>query len=290
MVRSGLALSLTLLAGIFGGNALPHESEALLEQLSTDKHSLCDTLVGSHGCDGDIGPFGTSRLVRDVCSTECARRVDTSGSTQLHRRLHHGADHPACKIVATDCGWTNTTGSKAFPKPFDDDDFRQEHPWVATGFEEVEISLSEAEVECIWGEGADAAGIGGACLNPAEPLPLWFAVLTTVLLTCCSGFCSGLTLGLMGLDMTMLQVIIQSGSPQQQKQALALQPIRKTGNRLLCVLLIGNTAVNAGLAITMASFSSGFTGFLLSTVLILVWGEITPQAICSRHGLTIGCY
>ena len=88
----------------------------------------------------------------------------------------------------------------------------------------------------------------------------------------------------------MLQVIIQSGSPQQQKQALALQPIRKTGNRLLCVLLIGNTAVNAGLAITMASFSSGFTGFLLSTVLILVWGEITPQAICSRHGLTIGYY
>ena len=57
---------------------------------------------------------------------------------------------------------------------------------------------------------------------------------------------------------------------------------------LLCTLLIGNTIVNSCLSILLASITSGVLGVLISTAAIVVFGEITPQAICSRHGLMIG--
>ena len=87
---------------------------------------------------------------------------------------------------------------------------------------------------------------------------------------------------------TLGQVIIESGSEADKKHAAIIEPIRRNGNLLLCVLLVGNTMVNAALAIFMGKFTGGFSGWLISTCLILVFGEITPQAICSRHGLMIG--
>lgn len=62
------------------------------------------------------------------------------------------------------------------------------------------------------------------------------------------------------------------------------------GNLLLCTLLLGNVTVNSLLAITMARVTNGLVGFLASTALILLLGEILPQAICSRHGLAIGAH
>ena len=64
--------------------------------------------------------------------------------------------------------------------------------------------------------------------------------------------------------------------------------MRNNGNRLLCTLLLGNVAVNALLSITLAAVASSIVGFLMSTALIVVFGEILPQALCSRHALYIG--
>ena len=38
----------------------------------------------------------------------------------------------------------------------------------------------------------------------------------------------------------------------------------------------------------MASVTSGTLGLLVSTSLIVVFGEIMPQSICTRYGLIIG--
>ena len=59
---------------------------------------------------------------------------------------------------------------------------------------------------------------------------------------------------------------------------------------LLCTLLLGNVAVNALLSIFLADLTSGLVGFFASTIMIVIFGEITPQSICSRHGLMIGAY
>mmetsp|Transcript_2089 Transcript_2089/g.7579 ORF Transcript_2089/g.7579 Transcript_2089/m.7579 type:complete len:516 (+) Transcript_2089:328-1875(+) len=133
---------------------------------------------------------------------------------------------------------------------------------------------------------------GAAWLTTFESAPStliiqWGFIVILVML---SGMFSGLNLGLMSLDKVSLEIVIGSGTKQQSKFARRIYPIRKRGNLLLCTILLGNVAVNALLSILLADFTSGFVGFLLSTGIIVVCGEIVPQAVCSRHGLAVGYY
>jgi metal transporter CNNM len=72
--------------------------------------------------------------------------------------------------------------------------------------------------------------------------------------------------------------------------ARKIYPLRKNGNLLLSTLLLGNTAANALLSILMADFAGGIVGFFTSTFLILVFGEIIPQAACQRYALRVGSF
>merc|ERR1719162_2717562 len=72
------------------------------------------------------------------------------------------------------------------------------------------------------------------------------------------------------------------------KCAQRIMPVRDKGNQLLCTLLLGNVAVNSALSILTAEMASGLVGFLASTALIVVFGEILPQAACSRYALQVG--
>ena len=58
----------------------------------------------------------------------------------------------------------------------------------------------------------------------------------------------------------------------------------------MCAILLGNVIVNSYLSILMTELSSGVVALIVSTALIVVFGEIVPQAFCSRHGVTAGAY
>lgn len=131
------------------------------------------------------------------------------------------------------------------------------------------------------------AGCACAAMNGSEFASVWLPIVILVLL---SGLFSGLTLGLLSLDIKQLENVIRGGNEQEQKWANRILPTRKHGNWLLCTLLLGNVAVNAMLSILLADMTSGLMGFLTSTALIVIFGEITPQAFCSRYGLAIGFY
>jgi metal transporter CNNM len=117
-------------------------------------------------------------------------------------------------------------------------------------------------------------------------------LLLTAFLLCLSGLFSGLTLGLMSLDVDDLKIIIDGGKDAVQSEevghALKVLTVREKGNLLLCTLLLGNTLVNALIAILSASFTSGIIGAFAATGFIVIFGEIMPQSFCSRYGLLIG--
>lgn len=64
--------------------------------------------------------------------------------------------------------------------------------------------------------------------------------------------------------------------------------MRDHGNFLLCSILLGNVLVNSTFTILLDGLTSGLVAVVCSTIAIVIFGEITPQAICSRHGLAVG--
>ena len=74
--------------------------------------------------------------------------------------------------------------------------------------------------------------------------PVWVTGFSSAILLIFSALFSGLTLGLMSLDVIGLDIIAQAGDPDERKYAKVILPVRSKGNLLLCTLLLGNTAGN----------------------------------------------
>lgn len=101
---------------------------------------------------------------------------------------------------------------------------------------------------------------------------------------------TGLNLGLMALDQTELKIVQNTGSDKEKEYANKICPVRSHGNFLLCSLLLGNVLVNNTLTILLDTLTSGLVAVIGATMGIVIFGEIIPQAICSRHGLAVGAY
>ncbi|XP_052468918.1 metal transporter CNNM2 isoform X1 [Carassius gibelio] len=120
-------------------------------------------------------------------------------------------------------------------------------------------------------------------------LPFWLQVIFIAMLLCLSGMFSGLNLGLMALDPMELRIIQNCGTEKEKNYAKRIEPVRSQGNYLLCSLLLGNVLVNTTLTILLDDIAgSGLIAVVVSTIGIVIFGEIVPQAICSRHGLAVG--
>ncbi|KAG5328015.1 CNNM2 protein, partial [Acromyrmex charruanus] len=119
-------------------------------------------------------------------------------------------------------------------------------------------------------------------------LPLWVAIL--IILTCLSfsALFSGLNLGLMAIDRTELKILCNTGTEREKRYARTIQPVRNHGNYLLCSILFSNVLVNSIFTIILDELTSGIVAVICSTLAIVIFGEISPQAFCSRHGLCVG--
>ena len=108
--------------------------------------------------------------------------------------------------------------------------------------------------------------------------------LIVVFLVSMSALFSGLTLGFFSLNRDDLERKAKLGD----KKAQEVLSVRKDGNLLLCTLLIGNVTVNTTLSIFLGSIAPGFIAGLVATALIVILGEIVPQAVFSRHARAWG--
>ncbi|KAI7883339.1 DUF21-domain-containing protein [Lichtheimia hyalospora FSU 10163] len=119
----------------------------------------------------------------------------------------------------------------------------------------------------------------------------WGQIVAIIALVVCSGIVAGLTLGLMSQDTTNLSILAAAGTPKQRKYAARIMPIRKNGHLVLTTLLLTNTVLNETLPVLFDGlFGKGYIAVVGSTVLIVIFSEILPQAICSRHGLAVGAF
>lgn len=108
--------------------------------------------------------------------------------------------------------------------------------------------------------------------------------ILSFILVAFSGLFSGLTLGLLSLDTQSLRRRAKRGDRDAQK----VLPLRERGNLLLTTLLLGNVAVNTTLSIYLGGIASGIVAGILATALIVLFGEIIPQAVISRYALWFG--
>lgn len=98
-----------------------------------------------------------------------------------------------------------------------------------------------------------------------------------------SAICSGLNLSLMSLEISDLERKARYGN----KQAKKVIPLRKNSHLSLASILLTNVAVISSTSLVLEHRYNGIVAGILSTLLIVIFGEIFPQAIFMKHALRI---
>ncbi|EPX70941.1 morphology protein [Schizosaccharomyces octosporus yFS286] len=127
-------------------------------------------------------------------------------------------------------------------------------------------------------------------LNNPSIFSYYSKLLISAFLVLLGGVFAGLTIGLMGCDEVYLQVLEQSGDEYERKHANKVLRLLNRGKHwVLVTLLLGNVIVNETLPIVFDSIiGGGWPAVLISTAAIVIFGEVIPQALCVRYGLSIG--
>lgn len=110
---------------------------------------------------------------------------------------------------------------------------------------------------------------------------LLFTAVTFLL--ACSALFSGLTIGILALNHYELKRKAQLGD----KNAKIVYPIRALGHQLMVTLLIGNVIVNAAITSLLDTQLNGFVAVILTTIFVVLFGEILPMAYLRKFGLTV---
>ncbi|XP_074575293.1 DUF21 domain-containing protein At4g14240-like [Curcuma longa] len=140
---------------------------------------------------------------------------------------------------------------------------------------------------------ASSAGNDGAVMLKGEDIPfgsfMWYAYAgISCFLVLFAGIMSGLTLGLMSLGLVELEILQRSGTPVEKKQAATILPVVQKQHQLLVTLLLCNAAAMEALPLYLDRIFNPFVAIVLSVTFVLAFGEVIPQAICTRYGLAVG--
>ena len=130
----------------------------------------------------------------------------------------------------------------------------------------------------------------GAPDIPCCGLDWWIYAAASVLLLAFAAIFSGLTIALMSIDQMQLSVILSSGTDVERLYACAVSPLLRDRHLLLVTLLLGNAVAAETLPMCLDRIASSRMAVVLSVALIVVFAEIIPQALFSKHKLSIGAF
>jgi metal transporter CNNM len=106
-------------------------------------------------------------------------------------------------------------------------------------------------------------------------------VINSLLCVICvlsAGLAAGLTMGLLSLDVTKLEIKVMTGSAEEKADAEAILPIVKKHHLLLVTLLLFNSLANEALPVFLSTLVPEWLSVLISVTLVLIFGEILPSA------------
>ena len=98
-----------------------------------------------------------------------------------------------------------------------------------------------------------------------------------------SAICSGLNISLMSLGIADLERKSKSGDIR----AKLILPLRKNSHLSLASILLSNVAVISATSLVLEHHFNGLVAGIVSTLLIVVFGEILPQAIFIKNSIKI---
>ena len=105
--------------------------------------------------------------------------------------------------------------------------------------------------------------------------------LEVILLISLSAICSGLNVSLMSLDLADLKRKARSGNAKAKK----VLPFRKDSHLSLVSILLTNVLVISVTSLTLEHHFNGVIAAAASTLLIVIFGEMFPQAFFLKHSL-----
>lgn len=97
-----------------------------------------------------------------------------------------------------------------------------------------------------------------------------------------SAVCSGLNVALMSLNLAELKRKVKLGNVQAKK----VLPFRRNTHLTLAAILLTNVAAVSATSLVLEHVLYGLLAGILTTILIVIFGEILPQALFSRRALS----
>lgn len=136
-----------------------------------------------------------------------------------------------------------------------------------------------------------ASAVEDSHASPLHDVPKFVLVILALLCLCLAACASGMTLGYMSLDTIGLEIVSNGSNVSEAAAAAVILPVRKQGNLLLCTLLLTNTLATELLPLVLeALYPGGLFALITSVLSLIIFSEIIPQSVCSRHALEIGAY
>ena len=109
----------------------------------------------------------------------------------------------------------------------------------------------------------------------------WFFLFMATVLTLFAGMMSGLTVGYLSVDQLTMELREQTGTPEEKELSKKILPVLSNHHWLLCTLLLMNSFAMEALPVFLDRIFSRVAAVVISVTLILIFGEVIPQALCT---------
>lgn len=108
----------------------------------------------------------------------------------------------------------------------------------------------------------------------------WVNITVVFFCTCTAGLMSGLTIGLASIDRLALEVD-SIGDREVKLMTERIFPVIDQHHWMLVTLLVINACAFETLPIFLDRMVSHVEAIMISVTLVLIFGEVVPQAICT---------